>query len=54
MNEVPELKNAAKVLADPDSPESKLALEAYRADKRPAEDLRRKQREWMRERHGDH
>ena len=52
MTDVPVLLNAAEVLKNPDAPESKKAWEQYVKAKAPAEELRQKQQQWMRERHG--
>lgn len=47
----PVLKDAARVLNEPESEESKKALQEYIEAKRPAEELLAKQREWMDAKH---
>lgn len=48
----PVLHNASVVLSEPEKPEHVQALKDYVEAKRPAEELRRKQMHWMKERHG--
>ena len=51
---IPVLHNVAKVLNTPEDEEAQREYARFAEAKRPAEELRLKQMQWERERHGTH